>query len=256
MTKKIMRLLLLMACFIMLFSYSAVAGIKGSKHDFSYPAGPGSSRWSGLFKVDSVFIEEICVFCHTPHNAVPATDNGMLWNRVNQDAGYSWNMYTSATLTAIVPTTRPTGVSLMCMSCHDGITSIGVGVLQNAPGSGNPADTFDPGTSGLTSDKIGGLFYVGGSLGAGPNIAAGRPGNTGWPLSMSNDHPISFEWPTGDSGLYTYSARLNPGKLRLFGTSGIRIECATCHSVHDNTIPPFLAVSNVGSGMCLSCHIK
>lgn len=255
MTKKIMRLLFLMACFIMLFSYSAVAGIKGSKHDFSSPAAAGKSKWSGMFKADGVFIEEICVFCHTPHNAAPAAVTGMLWNRTNQDAGYSWKIYTSATLTAVL-TARPTGISLMCMSCHDGITSIGVGVMQNAPGSGNPAVTFDPGASGLTTDKIGDLFYVGGSLGAGPNIADGDPSNAAWPLDMSNDHPISFDWPTGDSGLYAASARLNSGKLRLFGTSGIRIECATCHSVHDNTIQPFLAMSNAGSDMCLSCHIK
>jgi len=143
----------------------------------------------------------------------------------------------------------------MCMSCHDGVTSIGVGVLQNAPGSGNPAVTFDPGASGLTTDKIGEIFWSGGPLGAGPNIADGDPAVAG-SLDMTNDHPISFEWPTGDSGLYAAPQAPNTEKLRLFGASKRRIECATCHSVHDNTIPPFLAMSNAGSDMCLSCHIK
>jgi len=232
-----------------ILSGPAFAGIKGSKHDFSAPAAAGKSKWSGLFKADGVPINEVCVFCHTPHNA---SSQGMLWNRANQDSGYTWKPYTSSTMTSPVTSNRPTGISLMCMSCHDGITSIGVGVLQNAPGSGNPAVTFDPGSSGLVSDKIGDLFYLEGGN-PGPNIADGWPGNTGWTLDMSNDHPISIAWPTGDSRFY--SAPQNPDKLRLFGLNKT-VECATCHSVHDNTNPPFLAMSNNGSDMCLSCHKK
>jgi predicted CXXCH cytochrome family protein len=150
----------------------------------------------------------------------------------------------SATVSA-----TPTGTSMMCMSCHDGVTSIAVNVLMNAPGSGNP--TVSP--NGIAAPGAMGNVYNGSIfLGWGPNIGECVPGSS-CTINLSNDHPISFDWPsTNPNGLR--SAPTNSA-LRLFG-AGKRVECASCHSVHDNTYPPFLAMSNAASAMCIACHNK
>jgi predicted CXXCH cytochrome family protein len=152
------------------------------------------------------------------------------------------------------------------MSCHDGITAIAVGTLLNPPGSGQPIVT----TSGLRS--LGDLYYLtnnwipsnaypgnpnlGGDTGPVGALDPSLNPYSGYAVDLSNDHPVSFAWPT-DAILL---GGLNPvagidKKLRLFGI-GNRIECSTCHNVHNNAIPPFLAVSNDNSYMCLQCHNK
>ena len=35
-----------------------------------------------------------------------------------------------------------------------------------------------------------------------------------------------------------------------------KVECSSCHLVHDPSIPPFLRKSNAGSQLCLTCHVK
>ena len=37
---------------------------------------------------------------------------------------------------------------------------------------------------------------------------------------------------------------------------GGMMQCSSCHSTHDPTNTPFLRTSNVGSALCLTCHIK
>ena len=226
--------------------------IINSKHNLS-TSGTGSIK-SGAVGLGGT--SEVCVFCHTPHGASQDSANGintLLWNRVSSPpTGYTYKAYTSATMTNSMSTGKPTGVSMMCMSCHDGVTSIAVNTLLNGPGSGNPTIEVDPFSGINTRGAIGSQ----GGFGSNPiNIgdaiygASGSPGSI---VDMSNDHPISFDWPTGKAGLQATPTNI---ALRLFG-AGKRVECATCHLVHDNAIPPFLAMSNVSSNMCKACHIK
>lgn len=61
---------------------------------------------------------EICIFCHTPHNSTPKAP---LWNRnVN---GEAYTLYTSSTLNATEG--QPDGGSILCLSCHDGTIALG-----------------------------------------------------------------------------------------------------------------------------------
>jgi hypothetical protein len=235
----------------------SAATIVGSKHDFSTSPSdpPGLLRpFAGGFQVNAdstgygMVIDEICVFCHTPHGAsMDAQTNTLLWNRI--PSNYTYKTYSSASMTNPAPDTadkKPTGISMMCMSCHDGVTSIAVNTLLNAPGRGNPAVSIDP-LFGLDPPGAISNVYTPSTLGWGANIGNTLPGGT--TIDLSNDHPISFDWPTGKQGL------LVPTNLRLFGPNN-RIECATCHKVHDPSIEPFLAMSNSQSLMCRSCHIK
>jgi predicted CXXCH cytochrome family protein len=136
------------------------------------------------------------------------------------------------------------------------VTSIAVGgtpfsgtnVLLNAPGAGSPLVTTD----GTIWNVIGDLYYTGSIVGEGPNIGGlGSAPYDSLAIDLSNDHPVSFPWPAGYPDIQKPT---NP-KLRLFGPSE-RIECSTCHNVHDKAIPPFLSMSNANSAMCLQCHKK
>ena len=240
---------------VVLASASVSAGtIIGSKHDFSTnPSNPPSllRPFAGIFMTDpdslgiGPIIDEVCVFCHTPHGAsTDANSSSLLWNRKNPQGSLTYKMYSSTSFTA--SSAKPTGISLMCMSCHDGVTSIAVNTLLNAPGRGNPAVILDPLGGGSGVGAISDV-YTPSTLGWGPNLGNTLPGGT--TIDLSNDHPISFDYPATNATLKL------PTSLRLFG-AGNRVECATCHLVHDPTFEPFLAMSNASSMMCRECHIK
>ncbi|MFQ5494707.1 MAG: hypothetical protein ACE5EX_04940, partial [Phycisphaerae bacterium] len=72
-------------------------------------AGPGSVRAQSE--------QEICVFCHAPHNTGPMRP---LWNRDVSPASYQ--IYQSSTLDASPG--QPTGSSKLCLSCHDGTIAL------------------------------------------------------------------------------------------------------------------------------------
>lgn len=259
--KKVKRisLLALISLFVVIATYAHAGTIVGSKHDFS-AANVATTPFAGVWEVPGpggfpLVIDEVCVFCHTPHGSsrnVPGMTNPPLWNRTNSPSpvvptAFSYSMYSSATMSATV-SSSPTGISMMCMSCHDGVTSIAVGVMMNAPGSGNPAVT----ANGISGNGAMGDVYNGSMfLGWGPNLGEAVPGVPGT-INLSNDHPISFDWPSNKPGLRTSPTNTS---LRRFG-AGNRVECATCHWVHDPTNVPFLAMSNAGSAMCIACHDK
>jgi len=222
----------------LLFSAAASAQsttIVGSPHDFS------AIGWSG---------GEICVVCHTPHNAYTeaeanagAGETGPLWNRTLTGVT-SYALYTSLTRVGsdidALGFGQPTGVSKLCLSCHDGTIAI---------------DSF--GRNPDNSLNTSGTVFVG-ALNANANIGEGS-GTTG---DLSNDHPVAFTFPT--QVLDPEIAAFTPGvvngttdPLPLFGTGGDQMECATCHDVHaTGTFGPLLRVDNDGSDLCLNCHLK
>ncbi len=261
MKRTVFRVMIVVAVMILAMTginTAYAATIVGSKHDFSAGNTSGSTPFAGVFTVDQggfpLYIDEICVFCHTPHGAANPSTAPYLWNRTTTiPAGYSYNMYSSTTMSGVPNVTGPTGVSLMCMSCHDGVTSLAVNTLLNAPGAGNPAVSVD--TAMMAAPGAIGNAYAGAPpLGWGANLGELTPSSPGRVFNLSNDHPISFAWSYTKPDLNP-SGSINP-KLRLFGPSKNEIQCATCHLVHDPGIPPFLAMDNAQSAMCLSCHNK
>jgi len=108
--------------------------IVGSKHDL------GSGNFYGNF-AGTADTSEICVFCHTPHNAnnLGEVYGAPLWNRRLTDTG-SYLMYTSPTMDASCLAT-PSGVSLACLSCHD---VAGGGAVNPTAGGGDQHDLVNP----------------------------------------------------------------------------------------------------------------
>lgn len=188
---------------LLLTASPGISQITGTDHDFS-TRGWGSGQ--------------ICVFCHTPHNAATGL-SAPLWNHAVTSATYT--LYDSSVSSTFNATTgQPAGVSKLCLSCHDGTVAI---------------DSFG-GRTGTTS----------------------MTGSANLGTALTNDHPISFTYDaalaTTDGGLVTPgSASLAVAGIPLYAA---KVECASCHNVHSNTNGAFLRSSNAGSALCLKCHIK
>lgn len=241
-TKKIILLAIIIAALQLLIGTSS-GTIQNSSHDMS----SGSSTPGG-FKAAAGSEDEICIFCHTPHGAVALDDAGNrlpLWNRsitVIDEATFT--LYSSSTFNAGPSGTgtqsQPTGMSLLCLSCHDGVSAINV--LQNY-GQSNPI-VMEGGY-----DQIQDIWGAGGA-----NIGGATN------RDLSDDHPISFDYTdalvTADNGGLNAPSGISP--LRLFNN---RLECATCHNPHEqgdevDGKKPFLRMSNANSEMCIKCHNK
>ena len=117
-----------------------------------------------------------------------------------------------------------------------------------------------------------------------PGITAGATDFTAFVIGtdLRNDHPVGirfptnngpgtdFRTPTGTRGAITYfdsnlNGTMDKGDIRLYNTGeGAEVECASCHDPHGVPSggpgspfnPTFLRVSNAGSAVCLSCHVK
>jgi predicted CXXCH cytochrome family protein len=211
--------------------------IVGTKHDLSTGTGGNINSGGGS--------DQICIYCHTPHNATQAIP---LWNRSNP-VTKAFKFYSSPTMTLKHATSdkfESTSISLFCMSCHDG-GAIGGRVKSN-----------------------GGVALTGASTGAGKpaitlDVITGA-GNLG--IDLSDDHPVNLELVLG--GANAIRALDSTNKIGVSGGGGLNkslplfksdngnnyIECATCHAVHDNIGGKFLRTTNTGSKLCLACHIK
>lgn len=215
------------ASLFFLFAQGAVAAIgtiAGSKHDFS---STGTSTYKGASN-------QVCVYCHAPHNVQV---NVPLWNRAANTSTYT--IYSSTGLDGV--TGQPGSVSKLCLSCHDGTVAI---------------DAFG-GSTGTATNKI-------------PTTSSANLGGaTG--LDLSNDHPVGITYTaataTADGSLYDPTTHLiGSGPLATFTIdakmlSATKVECASCHDVHNSTAgtaveSKLLRVTTVGSALCLACHKK
>ncbi len=263
-TVKLIGILVVLLCLVCPAWGKGTANVMNTKHNLS------STNPDFLFQYASDNVDEVCVFCHTPHGGVL---NGPLWNRSLPGAG-SFTHYNSATistyLSGLSVSRNVNDESLLCMSCHDG--SVAVDHLINDPNSLNGApitiffgnvDVEIVDVPGFSAARIG-----------------GEPGNTGGTGALNDDHPISFSYTDvladpmysvggskdgelrilGNTGDGSSALGWKGEGVRFFGTDN-RVECSTCHDPHvdyvtDATYAPFLIRPNTGSDLCLSCHNK
>ena len=261
---------LAVAIFGIATSLPASAQISGTKHNLG-TGGTGVNKFSGT--------AEICVFCHTPHGA-DTSAAVPLWNRTLPSPA-SFTTYDSLGTSSLDGKTASVGsVSIACLSCHDGVTSMST--VINAPGSGTTGDAaWQAGTWSGANQTAG-------------KIAAGLITNIG--TDLRNDHPVGIQYGGGGitlsaPGAATRDADFKPTTSSVLGSSrvwwvdtevapnGTRqktdmalytrpagsytgqtesepfVECASCHDPH-TTNSTFLRVANAGSAVCLACHVK
>jgi len=261
-------------------------GIVGSSHDLSNVGGTTiASQYaagiaSGTAGIVSDRQSRICVFCHHPHNSKATGTNGGQAGAANMTYSPLWNRDMSAKTFAkynnggFVGTAASdkdhalnadspvglSGVSLLCMSCHDGV------VAMNAYSK--------------TSGSTGG---AGGNGTAGAIMSTAGFNSVGGASDMSNHHPMGFNYAAVaaiDDEIAQPSVSMVPGNISASGvtagttTPGVTIndlldgtggatgmmECVTCHDVHNTKNAPnaerFLWRSNNQSNFCLTCHLK
>ncbi|MBI3635566.1 MAG: hypothetical protein HY216_05025, partial [Candidatus Rokubacteria bacterium] len=145
-------------------------GILNTKHNLA--SGVGAAP-TGDIKTTGT--NEVCVFCHTPH-AADTTVSAPLWNR-RVSATSSYTMYNSSSLDA-APSSANMGVSLACLSCHDG--TIAFDALRNLPGPGGYDS--NPAAAGVTNWTF--------TNATNKMMPGDRITNIG--TDLSNDHPIAM----------------------------------------------------------------
>jgi predicted CXXCH cytochrome family protein len=215
-----------LVCALLALSSPGIAApghVIASRHNLS-TGGTGTVR--------ATLETQVCVFCHTPHNANPAPQ---LWNHQTNAAqtytAYGSSSFDSGTLPGTFNTFsgrsagQPTGSSRLCLSCHDGTIALGA--------------TLNNGTI-LLSGTAGGFVPVSSNLGT----------------DLSNDHPVSFARATGD----TQVRDPLPGDAVHLETGTGFVQCVSCHDPHlenaDPTVRKFLVKGNARSAVCTSCHQK
>jgi predicted CXXCH cytochrome family protein len=249
-------------------TYNPNTGINATPHDMSSKGLNGSSYAPNPSDPQ----DRICVYCHAPHNtyklspanggpgaAVGAPNSGPaaqapdafdylpLWNHALTPNYASYTMYQNGpgaptvgakASQAILNGMTPGSGSLLCLSCHDGSVAV------NSYGNLAQLSVSGGGSVIGTAFQIGKDAYLG------------------------NHHPIGFDYDAvragalGDTEIRSAdTAQLGgAGAVRnhLFGTGNSRMECGTCHSVHNkgNTGERLLWRSDTQSRLCLTCHDK
>ncbi len=181
----------------------AMANIEGSPHDFS------SSGWSG---------GEICLPCHTPHNASMVISDAPLWNHLVTSATFT--VYSSPTMKGSA--LQPRGPSKLCLSCHDGTVALD---SFGGNGGGNMISAAANIGTALTDDHPISIYWN------------HQNEINSICLKCHNPRPTDF----------------NP-ILPFFNRY---IECSTCHDVHNKSgFSHLLRKSMQSSELCFHCHGK
>lgn len=192
--------------------------IVGSAHDFS------SAGWAD---------NQICLPCHTPHNAMSVDINGYGTHRLWNHALPAENQIYTTKDGDLPRNDALDAYSILCMGCHDGTVAL---------------DSFG-GVNGNT-------FIFGSEL-IGTDLTNDHPvgGVAVWnPVYEGSRYNPRTEWENQTFG----SSRM--GRLQemiVDGNVESVISCATCHEPHRRGgHDDLLRIDNTASQLCLACHIK
>ena len=175
-----------------------------------------------------------CKSCHAPHSGSVANGGSegtgliLLWSRSFPASANTFGVYDSATMqnkavelggSALSTSTDVRMYSLLCLSCHDGVTS-----------------SFSPAMA--TANQVG--------------SKSGFGGGAYESLGLTNDHPVNMPYdPTVNSSLQ--SVATVAAALPLYGTNS-SVQCATCHDPHSNQNTNYLRQAN-DTAHCTTCHL-
>ena len=243
-----MKRALLVTAIMMLTATSSYAGIRNSKHDLS------SANSNNVSQLKSTTQNQVCIFCHTPHNA---GSTSQLWNRRSASSQASaYKMYSSPSTSSAVNSVKSldnTSSSYKCLTCHDiSFTDLKLsGALYN-----NSQGTMNNLLSQTTWDSV---YRIGNS----PNLQQVGTGG-----DLRDDHPVHFDYAAAVNAARTQLQPLATAinNLKINGNTNVfpgnKMECGSCHLVHNeqdanNTGASYLLRRpETGSQICLSCHIK
>lgn len=244
-------------------------GVNGSFHDITY-----LGATIGSYNQDDY--QRVCIFCHTPHNAQPATSgiNAPLWNHdistVNLTP-YTWSA--PANLPIAFNADPLVGPSRLCMSCHDGVTAVdshgpdtGVGTAQGNNNGTNVLTSVGRYIDNLSVTHPIGFLYQDALDARGTNEIIAPTSNfidrvPSAALAAGADTTPANRVATG----FTYTSKKISDTLY-----GGYLTCASCHEVHNTnnsandpsasnpayTPNYYVWAREQNSALCLSCHVK
>lgn len=225
-------------CLVALLLFSALAyaafesNISVTKHNLS--------RW-GSAGYRSTTVDEICVFCHTPHNA----GSWPLWNRNGSSTVYQ--VYSTITFNGRIlgdPVSLD-NASKLCLTCHESLNNVATlgpirAQYQKARGNSAVKNFSTNGSPELDKSMLG--------------------------SDLMDDHPVGFNYvkaatiyPLYDKDTVVNALGYNGVASKVFPND--KMSCVSCHDVHGklengNVIPVLLKRANGSSQLCLSCHKK
>ncbi|HEY0722080.1 MAG TPA: cytochrome c3 family protein [Gammaproteobacteria bacterium] len=220
--------------------------ILGSKHDLtSLNERASAEAMGGVAYTDYA---NPCIYCHLPPDKTAGAGEQMSaiagWNRI-RPVVEQYETYNSSTLQN--STNRPSDISLLCLSCHDGTVAV-------------DRIVFKP--MGWSSDKQATLHMKLGADSDINNCGKCHDGDIAHDIrvkaigtNLRDDHPISIR--------YAGFAIDNPNFKTADGPWGFdngvklydgMVECASCHDVHKPEARMLLRVDP--SLLCATCHTK
>jgi predicted CXXCH cytochrome family protein len=207
-------------------AYTPGAGIKNSPHDLSAT----SAYYYPFNRYNPERETQICIFCHLPNNPTEGSGTGStpIWTHASS-AVTRFEPYTNGhggprdpnrKLSADV-SSGPGPVSRVCLGCHDG--TVAVNRYGSVTGNVYISETDKVGKNGV----------------------------------LSNHHPIGFVYSAVVDNEINQFAILGGHPVAELLSDG-RMECITCHDVHNsrNSGEKLLRMSDRRSGLCCSCHRK
>lgn len=213
-------------------------GIRDTKHNLS----GSKSKWPGQYSVKAVDEPQICIFCHTPHNANPAHP---LWNH-EVTAVQTYHTYWSNTLQSYSSSDSQAwpvdGYSKLCLSCHDGTVAVG-----------SVSSRYDeilmvivPGVIDNSGKLIGGAGYLGTDLRGGHPISIIFDANLVSKRNNAVPKLSDLNWPIVDKDVKLYPTKGRQG-----------VQCTSCHDPHTTKggtdDPPFWRKPTYNE-VCAVCH--
>jgi len=234
---KFCTLFFLLCCLVLFSPLVTSALIKGTKHDLSITGG-GS--------VKAISETQICIFCHTPHNANPAYP---LWNH-QLSAVTNYKHYISNTLQSYTNEGEAPpidGISKLCLSCHDGTVAVGSVASRFDDIQMESSPCLD--AAGQLIDGVG----CGGFIGT--DLSGGHPISIVFneALKIKRDQATELcplNWPINDPDVKLYPTH----SPELKG-----VQCSSCHDPHTNKSisgwPPFWQKTEHDL-VCNVCHVS
>jgi predicted CXXCH cytochrome family protein len=161
-------------------------------------------------------LTENCKYCHAEETN-PSQDDQVIWQKNISEKNYI--PYSSSTLEANI--SMPVGSSKLCLSCHDGVLSMGHFNMQQLSTKQN----------------------------LGTDLSRSHP------ISFKYDSYLAFK----DGALHDPAT--TPSGLGGTIASDLlvdgNLECISCHEMHNHgRQKKLLVMSNYRSRLCLTCHDK
>jgi len=206
----------------------------------------GADAMGGVAYTD---YEDPCIYCHEPtHGDMKLKDDPRRipnWNRL-KPATENYEIYRSNTLDS--KTTRNISeISMLCLSCHDGSMAVDRIVFKPRAWDNEEDAALHMRINASSDLRSCGKCHDGEVA---HDISVKELGT-----DLRNDHPISIRYlgidqdvrgfRSPDSGLgFDNGIKLYDGK----------IECATCHDIHDPEANMLLRTDS--EQLCTTCHLR